>query len=269
MKQEVILFVHIPKTAGTTVQLFFEQQFAPQEMFSLNSQGRDPFQEFSAQPDSVKQRVRVVKGHMRFGLHELIDRPCAYVTLLRHPIDRIVSLYHYALEQPKMHLHDQAHRMSLEEFVLARVDEEVDNCHVRVLSGHLYAPYGSLTDADLQLAKANLQKHFAVVGIQDNVSGFLAAMAKRFGLRNLRIPPQNVTKKRPKWTTIPDAARRTIENCNKLDLELYDFAVKNVAVTDAPPALSRWRHSIEVMVSWAPAVLAQIRNSIMSASKRV
>ena len=57
--------------------------------------------------------------------------------------------------------------------------------------------FGTLTSADVQQAKDNLRSYFSVVGVQDDVDGFLSAVCHRFGFPSMRVPAQNKTPKRP------------------------------------------------------------------------
>ncbi len=180
---ELLLFLHIPKTAGTTVLTFLERQYKPGEVFRLNWQGPA-----HCQLEALTRQHRVLAGHISFGLHRKLGRPCRYITLLRNPIDRIVSFYYFALSYPDMYIHETASRMSLAEFAQSNVSAELDNHQVRLLCNKGDAPIGSITASDLRQAKQNLQRHFDVVGVQDNVSGFLNALSTKFGLPRPKHP---------------------------------------------------------------------------------
>jgi hypothetical protein len=230
---EVILFLHIPKTAGSTVQVFFEQQMRPSQWFTLSSP--DPFAEYANLPAEVKRTHRVVKGHMPFGIHATIARPTQYVTVVRDPIDRIVSNYYYTRTYPAHYLYREATRMTLEEFATSRLSVEMDNLQVRLLAGCPDQPYGTLGAAELERAKAHLESHFAVVGHQGDLPAFFTAVSKRFGLRNIGVRPENVTPQRPTLAEIPSGVKQAIERQNELDVELYRFVMKT------QPERFRWR----------------------------
>ncbi len=219
--QEVILFLHLPKTAGTTVGYFLDRQFRPEQVFT--SYRADPWCEFTRLSPGTRDRLRVVMGHLEFGVHEWFDRPSSYVTLLRHPVDRLVSYYYYARRHPTQYLHPFLMQRSLEEFATSAVSVELDNAQVRCLSGRVTAPFGSVTRADLHQAKNNLRSHFAVVGVQENVKGFLDQLCRRFGLCRLRTPRLNVTPNRPALANVPQRVSDAMLERNDLDLELYRF----------------------------------------------
>src|SRR5207253_2102954 len=81
--------------------------------------------------------VRAVVGHFSFGIHEFVRSESTYLTVLRDPVDRVVSLYHHSLCEPDDPFYERvaAGRLSLEEFVSARVCKEADNGQTRRLAG--------------------------------------------------------------------------------------------------------------------------------------
>src|SRR5262245_16845682 len=93
-----LIFLHIPKPAGTTVHHVLERQFAADEVYSLAGDSWASYRrDFQRLTLPERKKIRVIKGHMEFGLHELLPQPATYVTVLRHPVDRIMSYYYYVL----------------------------------------------------------------------------------------------------------------------------------------------------------------------------
>jgi hypothetical protein len=104
--------------------------------------------------------VRAVVGHFPFGIHEFIDGPYRYVTILRHPLDRIVSLYYHikTWDNTRFHKEVVGRNLSLEQFVTELQYEEVDNGQTRRISG-LDARYGGCDRTMLEVAIQNLTEH--------------------------------------------------------------------------------------------------------------
>lgn len=102
----IYIFLHMPKSAGTTFRYHIENNFPPDEIAGLyHTEGNrltrdDVFAKISALSATQKQKLRVVYGHeVYYGVHALFDRPCRYVTFLRDPIEKTISFYNYRMQQ--------------------------------------------------------------------------------------------------------------------------------------------------------------------------
>ncbi len=226
----VTLYLHIPKTGGTTLnkhlyrhlcakthdvaeQGYFHSgiYYYPQGFFvKPNSQMPANIRRALARDD-----LRAVLGHFRFGLHRYLSRPWTYVTLLRDPVDRIISLY--------CHL-NIAHEKSLEEFVSDPPYREFDNDQTRRISG-IDAQIGHCTGLMLEKAKDNLGRYFSVVGTMERFDETLILLKRRFGWKKeLFYYFKNFNPRRPAKETFAKQTLDAITSRNALDLKLYDFA---------------------------------------------
>lgn len=102
-REQTVVFVHIPKTAGTTLHLVIERQYHPRKVVSIytDEENADQINRLQNFPATQKQKIKVIKGHTFFRWHQLLSQPCAYFTLLRNPIERFISNYYFLLMQPK------------------------------------------------------------------------------------------------------------------------------------------------------------------------
>jgi len=91
-----IVFLHIPKTGGTTLSKLIEKMY---NTYLIWHQSEGDFRSLSPEE---REHYRIIIGHTNLGmkLHEYVTQPCAYVTILRDPIERILSLYYYICESP-------------------------------------------------------------------------------------------------------------------------------------------------------------------------
>jgi hypothetical protein len=96
---ERIFYIHIPKCAGMTLHAGIEQQYEPDEIYTVPSVSWNEQNLVALHTEwepERKARLRIVKGHMKFGWHMAFDNdPFTYITLLRDPVERIISLYNY------------------------------------------------------------------------------------------------------------------------------------------------------------------------------
>jgi hypothetical protein len=258
----VVLFLHIPKTAGTTFGNVFSYQycsFDPAEKADPDPEVRlydgtywPPFHTFDTQfppyktygshgePQSHvrdvrftehvmttrRNRIRAVIGHFPFGIHELLLKPSTYITFLRDPIDRVISLYYFALKYSNNPYHERlvAHDISLEEFVAGISCREAENDQTRRLSG-LNPDFGACTVDMLRTAKDNMTRSFSVVGITERFDESLLLFKRTLGwTRSIRYWPGQVNDTRPRKESISQATKDLIAKYNQLDIELYDYA---------------------------------------------
>src|SRR4051812_12459055 len=100
-----ILFVHLGRTGGTTLRKDVLHQCVPREaIFSVDlpepPSRHGTVEELLAMPRKQQEKLRVVLGHMPFGLRDRLPWPESwhYVTFLRDPIARSVSEYYQIRE---------------------------------------------------------------------------------------------------------------------------------------------------------------------------
>jgi Galactose-3-O-sulfotransferase len=236
--ERCIINLHIPKTGGVTLRKVLKLKYDPDVLF-INSLSRS-FDEISeTTPISRLTATKVVSGHLHYGIHELIPRECAYITLLREPVARVLSMYYYILGDRRHWLHHELvdSGMGLEGFVRTAADPGVDNVQTRLVSGwdpgELLArgPKGRarrfkgkeptrLPPEALDEATRNLER-FLVVGLTERFDESFILIRRALDWRLPLYVTSNVS------AEVKPASERAIElirERNQLDLELYDFA---------------------------------------------
>jgi hypothetical protein len=224
MDYDNLIFLHIPKAAGSTLHPVLERHYSKHALHTIHRA-----EDFKHLPADELRRIRLLKGHMPFGLHEYLTGRSRYITLLRHPAERVVSHYYYVKRRPPHYLHHHiANGMSLAEFAGAGLSGEMDNGQVRLLSGHDQdIPCGQCTRDLLDTAKRNIENHFAVVGFTERFDESLALMAIELGWNwTPYYLNRNVTQDKPVAKQIDPVAFKAIEQANPLDFELYEWAFR-------------------------------------------
>lgn len=93
-QDNTLIFLHIPKNAGTSLRKIVERFYSKENIYFIytRASGFHDLEDLYALSDAEMVKIRIFMGHVSFGLHKIIPKPCTYVTILRNPIDRIVSL---------------------------------------------------------------------------------------------------------------------------------------------------------------------------------
>jgi hypothetical protein len=222
--QQSVIFIHVPKAAGTTLNRLIEWEYPLLEIYSV-----DPyfFKWSSAHlwrlPKQRLKRFRVFKGHMMFGLHEILPQPATYITILRDPVDRVMSAF-YFMRSYKLHpLYWKFRRenWTLEDFV-TRLPR--DNVQCKFIAGAIYEE--PCTAEICERAKENLIRYFSVVGLLERFEESLALMKLRFGWMLKNYSSFNVTRVRPNKRDLPKSTLDLIVERNRFDIELYECGAK-------------------------------------------
>ena len=88
-----ILFLHIPKTAGTTVHQILNNEYRGLPSFSISHP--DQISIFEKLSKEERWKIKVLKGHFVFGADAYYSEPTTYFTFLREPIKRSISSFNY------------------------------------------------------------------------------------------------------------------------------------------------------------------------------
>jgi hypothetical protein len=226
-----VIFLHIPKAAGSTLHPIIERQYEPAEIWTVDgAHVRESIETFKQLSEAERGRIRVLKGHMSFGLHRYLLRPATYVTLLREPIDRIISHYTYVRRHPAHDLHEQvvSRNMSLQDYVSSGISVELDNGQTRLLAGFeemdAVTGFAPCVPEMLQSAKRNLENYFSVVGLAESFDAALLVLKHTLGWHHLFHIKENVAKDRLLKSELDQGTLETIREHNALDIQLYQHA---------------------------------------------
>jgi hypothetical protein len=233
--EPILLYLHIPKTAGSTLKHCIYEQYAngpkgaPEERGWLR-EGVFYYPTGFLKPKRAiipqwirralaRDDINAVVGHFQFGIHQFVPNQTTYVTLVRDPVDRVVSLYY--------HLHAATDRrvtdMTLDDFVTSLALRETDNDQTRRIAG-LEPPFGRCTEKTLDRAKDNLIRNFSVVGVTHRFDETLVLLKRLLNWGDLYYLPGLVNKARPPRSGISSATIDRIAVHNQLDEELFRFA---------------------------------------------
>jgi len=239
-KNKIIVFLHIPKTAGSTILSIFKQQYKGKKISVLD--GSDPEKsKLNLFDNKDTYCPELIFGHTDYGIHEqYCVQEYQYFAFVRHPVERIISHYLYVKRSPNHYLHDflDMSQVSLYDYVTSGATNELNNGQVRMLIGaggfhkNNYAkyevPYGKSEDWMLEEAKKNIEKYFGFVGVQEEFDNSILLLKKVLHWKK-PLYYQSLNKTKAKLNKL-DLDKKTLEAIvmyNALDLKLYDWVKSN------------------------------------------
>jgi hypothetical protein len=230
-----LLFMHVPKTAGTTLRSVVERQYRPASLFNLYPGHR-------AQLDALCDRAAsrppaAVMGHFRFGLHAAFPAGGRYVTFLRDPVDQVLSHFNHLTNSDA-----PPHRAVL------RPGDGIDhflghewarNLQTQYVTGLTAGEIEADPDGAFERAVDVIRRHFLFTGVVEAFDRSLWQLARRLGWRVPRYAPLNCSTERPLRVSrgdLPDAAVRSIRQANECDARLHRHARRLAAEEPRPAA---------------------------------
>lgn len=189
------VFVHIPKSSGTTIRAILSREYGVQNIVyyePASSRWRDGV---SSSDEFLKQEisdrsVSLITGHHRFGIHSLLKRHCRYFSMMRDPIDRALSDYYYAFSYVHHRFREEisSGKLSVEEFLTNGLYFG-GNEQAEMLAGILCSPKDVVRTAIQQIWNS-----FMVVGISERFDESVLLMAKALGWKPPIFVMKNVTR---------------------------------------------------------------------------
>ena len=222
-----IIFLHVPKTGGTTLRDIFNRQYKNDEII-LTKRLIESENIIKGLNDEEKNRILMVQGHMKFELHRYFNNKFKYFTMMREPVKRVLSQYTYllSLKDNPHNLSTDSGEMTIREYYDSGDTPQLTNGQTQLISGILIdKDSGKVSSGTiLEKAKQNLEKHFLLVGITERFNETLLLLKRELGWKTPYYSRANVTKKKSGRGNIREDDIEFVKEKNHLDIQLYDFA---------------------------------------------
>ena len=225
----VVVFVHVPKTGGTTIYHYLKRRFPKNVRISNPDQLQERFLD---KPADQRNAFDFISGHVPTGvIHRATSRPCIYFTCFRDPLPKAISNYSHVLRWSKHRWHRRVieKKITLEKFLIQHDDVKdflIDNPSVRLFSDPSCTHDARPMTSDLvEQVKTRLREQFAFIGLTERNVDSIFLLS-----RKLKLPPRpylahNVTR-RPEGSP-SNLSREVITRFKELnwaDYEIYGYA---------------------------------------------
>lgn len=243
------IFIHIPKTAGSTLRTLITENYAADEVLSLYGDPKEILVAAAAQMGRT-DTYRLIQGHTPYGTHRFLGiREPRYFTFLRDPVERLLSDIAHATRDEEHRFHRELAASGLSEDQRISVALDIPyyrNAIAHYVSGTFTTETISMTQ--LGVAIDNLWAS-EFVGVSEQFEVSLLIMAKKLGWQH--VVPQ-------KCNVRPDA-RKAVEPALKTRLDRA-LAYDRMLYAVAQDHLNQSRRHYGPLLDEAGAQLAELIN---------
>lgn len=208
-----LIFQHLPKCGGSTFRRIINRMYPSEKTFSINVVNDVELntEKFINLPIESRDKIHLLHGHMKFGLHQYMTGNPKYIAFLRKPEERILSYYYYVLGSPRHRLYKQivGQKMTLYDFVTSINESDVNNGQIMFISG--------IEDKEefmLEKALENIENHFSFIGTIERFNESLVLLKKMY---QWSMPYYRVLNKTMDKRPLKNIDKRTIEAINDLN----------------------------------------------------
>jgi hypothetical protein len=260
----LLAFIHIPRTGGGTVSSAISRNYSrlktPGNMQKGPAKTRSGLQTIASRAGNWQ----AVGDHVPLGLcRQYLPEDTRYITILREPVDRVLSHYHFhaqegnppgsrghvrlrkvweqILTNERAELGEPEAVVTLEEDAEFSLEEGLrrklciyDNFMTRFLWGG-DSIYGELPHDALDRAKENVADLW-FAGMRERLDESIILLGRKLGIGLMPYNLRHVSKKRPALEETSPELRELVAEHNALDLELYRFARELFDESAPPPA---------------------------------
>jgi hypothetical protein len=236
-EEDLVYFLHIPKTAGTSLVNVLENQF------NYNCIYRETIypELFKNFPRNLSN-YKLIRGHFGYWVTKLLTKKPVILTMLRNPREQITSLFNHQLrafkKRDKYSLIKKNHKNITDVLKDPKLIPNFRNHHIRHLTLDIDIPKeknqeimktlrpklnSNSQDELLEIAKNRL-KDFAFFGLTEKFEETLQLLYYTFAWYPVRTVPKLNINPNKLEENLSSETKDLIQTYTKEDQELYKFA---------------------------------------------
>ncbi len=222
---EALIFLHLMKTGGTSLFKILRQHFPEDVRFHYSEKPQKTLDYFNSLSQEKRDRLKFLHGHFHLGFFDSrLQQSCRYITMLRNPLNRVISLYYFLHKNPTSRIPETERCQTLHDY-LERQWVEVDNGQTRRIAGDSSSliRFGECTTELLDTAKKNLDT-FLMVGVTERFDESLIVLKHALTMEKVLYSRFNENSRKPKSEILDAKDIEFINIHNQLDHELYQYA---------------------------------------------
>lgn len=220
---ESILFLHLPKTAGTSLRNLFVKHLGEERVSKgLNMRLDEALVHYAD--------LNAICGHFHAEQGQPLPADRVSITVLRDPIDRFLSYFYFRKFDAQNHAVDQRVRsMDIEQFIDELTNRDLDELNIQT---SLLYPLGTESMAMLSWPERVIAAKRAIdridyVGIHGDIDDFACMISARMGWpADSTLDWLNVTSQRAAPEQLSPASRQKLEGLMQFDLAVYKHAAE-------------------------------------------
>lgn len=227
----VVIHLHIPKSAGTSLTAILAPNFPPGKKLAL-----DPpyIPQLMTKPVTDRMQLRFVFGHLEHGVGEIFPQGCVYVSALRKPGPRALSYFRYLQRRTDHPHHPDVTKNNMTfgdflEFCASNIGQrlEMDNGQIRRLAGMMQP--NSIGD-ELAVFRRAMTNAFApnmVFGLTEHFEKLLQDLVERKLISTYQTVVQNAAPEKAHFEEAYDGLqphqRQLLNKFTYWDEKFYDI----------------------------------------------
>lgn len=221
---ELYIYLHFPKCGGTSFRRSWQFCFHTKDYLKIYKPFNEHFEFWKNYKD--KNRLKAIIGHMKMSFIKEIkkyypNRKIILISMLRNPVDRVISAYYYDKRNERAEFHKLANQLSLYEFIEKDISKINNNCYIKYLCS---LPFGNDNIDEKYLIQSKLKLNNINFGFVEDYNKSLIKFKEKYQevFRNFTLRNYNISTNRPK--SIDEKTIELIKSKNLYDIELYNYA---------------------------------------------